>query len=516
MQQHHWRAATALAAVLALAPISRAAAQDAGSTIELDLGKGRLVHLRAPAAGVFIGDPKIADIQVRSPSLVYVIGKGLGETSLMAVDDHDATIANIDVQVGLDMAGLRRDLKHFLPDADIQATTVKNAIALEGTVASPGQEETAKLIAGRYVGNPDKDVINLMRLDAPNQVNLRVRIVEVSRQVIKSFGVNWTMTGANGAFRFGGTTLSGTGGTGANGASQLTLGLHNRYIDLNAALDALDSLGLTKTLAEPNLTAVSGKPAEFLAGGQFPIPTAQTLGVTTITFQNYGVSLSSVATITDDGRIVLTVRPEVSQLTTAGSVTYNGQLVPGLTTRRAETTVELASGQSFAIAGLLQNNVTHSLEKVPGLGSLGILGALFRSDNFERDESELIIIVTPYIVKPVSHALAGPDDGYMAPTDTNRIAHGADYTRAPRTGLKVGGEVQLVTPVAAARVASLPPAAPSPVAEAPPPPIVVPPPPPVVAPPPMASPASRPAAPSQPAASNPGETLSGPVKVGAP
>jgi pilus assembly protein CpaC len=213
-------------------------------------------------------------------------------------------------------------------------------------------------------------------------------------------------------------------------------------------IDALDSEGLVTVLAEPNITAVSGASANFLAGGEYPIPVPQGLGQVTIEFKKYGVSLDSVATIVDGGRIHLTVKPEVSQLSTTGEIILNGITIPALTTRRAETTVDLASGQSFAIAGLLSNNVTHNIQKVPGLGNIKVVGSLFKSDRFERSETELLIIVTPYIVRPSSHRLAVPTDGFIAPTDADRIVNGADYTQAKEAGPppKTPGPVKVVHP----------------------------------------------------------------------
>jgi pilus assembly protein CpaC len=408
--------------------------------VDLDLGKGRLIHLTAPAAGVFVGDPRVADIQVKSPTLIYLAARGLGETTLMAVDDHDVTLANIEVQVGYDLTQLRADLRRMTPGGDIQVGTTNDALVLSGVAASAAEAETAKAIALRYA--PDADhLMNLLRVDAPNQVNLRVRVVEVSRDIIKAFGINWNFADEAGKFVFGvATGVGGLGGSatsittpvsGLSGVTNVLAGFQNGTFDLSAVIDALDSEGLVTVLAEPNLTAVSGASASFLAGGEYPIPVPQGLGQVTVQYKNYGVSLQSVATITDDGRIRLTVKPEVSQLSNTGAVTLNGATVPALTTRRVETTVDLASGQSFAIAGLIQNNVTHNLQKTPGLGNIGLLGALFRADQFQREQTELVIIVTPYIVRPSSHRLEVPTDGYVAPTDRARVLDGADYTRAP-------------------------------------------------------------------------------------
>jgi pilus assembly protein CpaC len=418
-----------LVACLTLASGS-ARAQAPAERLALEVGKGQMVHLDAPATGVFIGDPAIADVLIRSPTLVYVMGKGLGQTTLMAVDSHETTLANIEIDVGYELGQLRRDLKKLTPEGDIEVSMVKNAIVLSGTVPSVGAAQTARDLASRYA--PDADhVINLLKVDGPNQINLRVRIVEVSRDIIKALGVTWAGAAGNGQFSFGVSTgIQGIASTATNlkGLNTVLAGIHTGGVDLNALIDALDSNGLATVLAEPNLTAASGASANFLAGGEYPVPVPQGQNQVTIEYKKYGVSLDSVATITDDGRIRLTVRPEVSQLTNTGSVTINGITVPALTTRRAETTVDMASGQSFAIAGLLQNNVTHDIQKFPGLGDIAVLGQLFRSDRFERKETELVIIVTPYLVRPSSRRLPTPVDGYVAPTDLNRLLSGADHT----------------------------------------------------------------------------------------
>ena len=454
----HRRRAAVLALAFALGGpfiviAGRALAQpleSAATHLELDLGKGRLIHLESPAAGVFIGDPTVADVQVRSPTMVYLIAKGQGSTTLMAVGDHDQTLVNMEVTVGYNLTQLREDLKRLAPGGDIEVGSSNKALVLSGVVGSVGEAETVRSIALRYVPDPDH-LVNLLRVDAPNQVNLRVRVVEVSRDVIKAFGVNWTGVTTSGNFHFGAATgIGGVAGlnpvagapqpvTGLPGLTSLLSGFKVGSVDINAVIDALDAEGLVTVLAEPNLTAVSGATASFLAGGEYPIPVPQGLGQVTVQFKNYGVSLESVATITDDGRIRLTVRPEVSQLSNTGAASVNGVTVPALTTRRAETTVDMASGQSFAIAGLIRNAVTHDIQKVPGLGNMGVLGALFRSDRFERSDTELVIIVTPYIVRPSNHRLATPVDGYVAPTDAARLRDGADYTPGPPPPAAVTG-----------------------------------------------------------------------------
>jgi pilus assembly protein CpaC len=436
---------------IAAAPRALAQAVDLGpasSRLSLEIGQGRLIRLGAPAKSVFLANPAVADVDVKSPTLVYVTAKAPGATNLIAVDGFGRVEANIQVSADYDATGLADDLRRLDPGANVKVTTSDQALVLSGSADSAADAETAKEIASHYA--PDaKHLVNLISVDAPNQINLRVRVAEVSRQVIKQFGFSWGATGANGRFAFGVQTgnnaaininQTATGASGTNtitnptGLDSIFLGYNSGLVDLNLLIDALESENLVTVLAEPNLTATSGSPANFLAGGEYPIPVPQSLGVTTIEYKNYGVSLNFVATIVDGGRINLKVAPEVSELSTQGEITLDGETIPALTTRRAETTVDLASGQSLAIAGLLQNNYTQSLSKFPGLGNVPVLGALFRSDSFEHDETELVIIVTPYIVKPSSGRLAAPTDGYAPPTDAARLLYGADYTAHAQAG----------------------------------------------------------------------------------
>jgi pilus assembly protein CpaC len=431
--------------------------QDLGpptSRLTLEIGKGRLIRLDGMVKSVFIADPRIADIDVKSPSLVYVTAKAPGATSLLAVDGFERVLANIEIVTVYDEEQLRADLKRLLPNSDITVSTSNNGLVLGGAAASAAEADTARTIALRYV--PDAPhLIDSISVDAPNQINLRVKVAEVSRDLVKSFGFNWAIAATPGHGSFGFSTGTGTftpaAAANSNGivpfmpsdaittplanSGNILLGLTASNINVELLIDALDTEGLVKVLAEPNLTAISGAPATFLAGGEYPIPVPQALGVTTIQYKDYGVSLNFLATITDNGRINLVVRPEVSQLTSQGAITLNGVTVPALTIRRVQTTVDLASGQSFAIAGLLQNNVNQTINRFPGLGNLPVLGALFRSDSFERDETELVIIVTPYLVRPVSGRLSTPVDGYTAPTDVARVFLGADsMTHAAGTG----------------------------------------------------------------------------------
>jgi len=400
----------------------------ADSEVKLEAGGGRLVRLSRPAATVFVADPKIADVHVKSPTLVYVIGKAPGATSLFAVDAKEQMIANLGITVGFDEARLRGLLKSQVPDADVQVASDGGAVVLTGKVRSERQGDDVLRIAADFVHGPEKDaggkVINRLLLDAPDQINLQVKIVEVGRDATKELGIDWqsALAGAGGATLkvFTGQVPFLTTPTQQDpvrqviapptGAGQVIAGYTHGLYDINAAIRALEQKNLITVLAQPNLTARSGETASFLAGGEFPVPVPQGLNQVTVQFKQFGVSLTFVATILDGGRISLNVKPEVSELSSNGAITLNGVTIPALTTRRAETTVDLGSGQSFAIAGLMQNNATLNLSKYPGLGDVPVLGQLFRSKSFQRHESELVIIVTPYLVKPVSRPLATPLD----------------------------------------------------------------------------------------------------------
>ncbi len=444
-----WLISNILAAFLAIvAPLASAGAAEivdsSGLSLELEVNKGRLVRLDQPAATVFVADPDIADIQVKSPSLIYLMGKRPGQTTVFAVSKSEKIIASVDVTVTHNLTRLRGAIEGMYPGLDVNVSSVEGSLLVNGEVGSATTAEDIRSLAERFVGDPSA-VINRLAVVAPNQVNLRVRIAEVSRGVDKQLGFNWNIIGAIGGLSLGLTTASSF----ATAVAQNTLSLGFR--DLNVVIDALESEGLINVLAEPNLTAMSGETASFLAGGEFPILVPDSDGRVTIEFKKFGVSLAFTPTLIGNSRISLHVRPEVSQLSTTNSVKLNNFVVPSLTTRRVETTVELGSGQSLAIAGLIQNNVTHDISKFPALGDIPVLGGLFRSDRFQRDESELVIIVTPYIVSPVSRSrLAAPTDGFSPPHDWERLLVGGAHRRNPISGKPVTVDRQgnrLVGPV---------------------------------------------------------------------
>ncbi len=403
-----------------------------GTTIDMDAGKGRLIRLSRAASTVFVAEPEIADIQVKSPRLVYLFAKKPGETSLYAVDGGDRVLVNAHIRVSHNLGRLRRTLRTVLPNSRINVRSIDGAVILSGNVETASEAEEARRIAARF--SPEENgVINQLAVTTPNQISLRVRIAEISREVTKTLGFNWeSALSSNGwGFVLGtGRDVIPDGSTSFLRSTPDALGvtLSRGGINLNVLIDALENQGLVSILAEPNLTAMNGETASFLAGGEFPIPVAEDDGKVTIEFKKFGVSLAFTPTLLNGSRISMRVRPEVSQLTTTGSIKVNNFDIPALSVRRAETTVELGSGQSFAIGGLLQDNINNEVRRFPGLGSVPILGSLFRSNTFQRDETELVIIVTPYLVRPVDSArMAAPTDGLTMPNDTERVMEGMLY-----------------------------------------------------------------------------------------
>jgi pilus assembly protein CpaC len=441
--------ATTLAMPLAIADARGADAATAGgssSVVQVNTGRGRLVTLSRPMSDVFVADETIADVQVRSPTQLYIFGKKTGETTISATTRGGAVVYATTVRVGNNLDSIAAMLQLAMPDARLVATPMNGIVLLTGTVAGPGDAAEAERLVQAYVGDATK-VLSRLKTATPLQVNLQVRIAEVSRTFIKNVGVNLGSVDGTGGFKFGiargtastsftpggplgvGFTTAPSGGSIVNSTSGgSTLGLAGKLLglDLLAAVDLGETLGQVTTLANPNLTALSGETATFLAGGEIPIPLAGGLGTVTVEYKQYGVSLAYTPTVLSDGRISLRVRPEVSQIDNANAVTVGGTRVPGITTRRAETTLELGSGQSMMIGGLLSNSHGNNIDKTPFLGDLPIIGSLFRSTNFQRNETELVIIITPYLVKPVSNPaqIALPHDGYRAPSDAARILLG--------------------------------------------------------------------------------------------
>jgi pilus assembly protein CpaC len=426
----------ALACLFVGAPTAPADAQDQSpealgteGSLSLEVRKGRVIRLPRPAATVFVADPDIADVQAQSASIVYLFGRRTGTTSLYAVDENDELLLRTSVTVTHNLSGLRQAVLQLVPNSQITVGTIDNSIVMDGLVESPTQSQELRELGQRYLGE-EETLLYRVGVSAPTQVHLRVRVAEVSRDVIKEFGINWEAIFQNSDFTFGlvtGRAVSdGVGNFLRSPTADSAFGSWQSGDDfVNTAIDALAEEGLVNVLAEPNLTALSGETASFLAGGEFPIPIDQDDDGLTIEFKEFGISLAFTPTVLSSNRISLRVRPEVSDLSDKGAINLNGLIIPALATRRAETTVELGSGQSFAIGGLLSSDFENTIRKFPGFGDIPVLGTLFRSSRFQSNETELVILVTPYLVRPADdRQMAAPTDGYRPSTDIERILFG--------------------------------------------------------------------------------------------
>jgi len=450
---------------LAAVPAGPALAQSVTAPrgeIVLSIGKGELVTVPGTMSDLFVANPAVADVQVKSQRQLYIFGKSGGETTVYASNAAGVIVWSSTVRVGSNISSIDQMLALAMPEAHIAVATMgTNTVLLTGTVAAPDDAAEAQRLVTAYVGE-GANVITRLKTATPLQVNLRVRFAEVSRSLVRALGINMTSIdgssgiqvgigqGRNGFFTGGtgvpalgvgntpngyfidpntGQYVKGTGTTVNQIASGTTIGAAGKFLGLNllGALDLAETDGLVTTLAQPNLTALSGETAEFLAGGEFPIPMSSGLGTTSIEYKKYGVSLSYTPTVLANGRISLRVRPEVSQLSNDGAIQQNGFTIPALTVRRAETTVELGSGQSFMIAGLLNNDAQNTIQKAPGLGDLPILGNLFKSTSFQKHQTELVIVVTPYLVNPVDDSeIKLPTDGFNAPTTFQQVIMNQD------------------------------------------------------------------------------------------
>ncbi len=465
-------AAATLAAALATAafvaaPVPAHAQQSAsGKVVILSIGKGQQINLGSGITDVFVADPAVADVEVKSARQIYILGKGPGETTVTATDAAGRTVYSATIRVGGNLDSIDQMMMLAMPDADIKVTTMNGAVLLTGTVANPEEAAEAERLATAFVGAGTK-VITRLRNATPLQVNLQVRIAEVSRSLAKEISGNLKTRDTSNGVLFGigrgrdfvdikdfdtsafpvvdassqfglpagtiklpfdpktGSFI--TGGTQFNfknlaGANILQAAGKLFGLDMAAAFDLSERAGLVSTLAQPNLTTVSGETGDFLAGGQFPIPTSSGFGGTSVTYQSYGVSLTYTPTVLSNGRISLRVRSEVSDISSQGAVRIGGLEIPATTSRMAETTVELGSGQSMMIAGLLSNSLGSSVDKMPGAGDIPVLGSLFRSNGWRRNETELMIVITPYLVKPVSDSeIKLPTDGLHSPSDLERV-----------------------------------------------------------------------------------------------
>ena len=421
-----------------------AAEMQTQTPVKLDIDKAILIQLAEPASTVFVANPEIADIQVPiapNATNVIVFGKKAGATTLYAMS-AGGKLAEYAVEVSRPVEDIAAALRSRVPNADVQVSSAPNGITISGSARTPADVLQLRNSARQYLGEKESANIDVA-VQSSTQVTLRVRVVEVSRSVNKNFGFNWNGIFDSGTIAIGLlqgrlpttdttdpvtglTTRSFIPGNATDTFGSIGAGFRDGRVDVAGLVDALQAEGLITVLAEPTLTAVSGESASFLSGGEFPVPVSQGLQQITIEWKRFGVNVDFSPIVLNGEHMSIKVRPEVSELTDLGSVVINNIKIPGLAVRRAETTVELASGQSFAIAGLFQNNVTSSLQQLPGLGDVPVLGTLFRSSKFQRHESELVIIVTPYIVRPAETpgSLHVPTEGIAFSSDLERILLG--------------------------------------------------------------------------------------------
>ena len=411
----------------------------APQALELAVGRSIIVNSDQDIRRISLAAPDTADVLLLSPRQVYLTGKAPGATNLTLWGAGEAVMAIFDLDVSPDQTQLKRILASVLPnERGIRVVTSGKTILLTGSVSSAPSLATALSLAETFA--PGK-VQNLLSVGGVQQVMLEVRVAEMSRSVLQRFGINFSLNSGGNIVHsmLGGLTTYASGAltptTAVGAVVSPNLGSGNT---LTSFIDALKDSGLVKVLAEPNLICLSGKSASFLAGGEIPIPIPQALGTVAIEYKPFGVGLNFTPLVLESGRISIQVNPEVSELDYSLGVTINSWQIPGLTTRRASTTVELASGQSFAIAGLIKDSTRESIKKFPGLGDLPVLGALFRSSEFRKNETELVIIVTPHLVKPLNMAKQTlPTDGFKEPTPYEFFVSGqlegkADAGRNPQ------------------------------------------------------------------------------------
>ena len=401
--------------------------------LALGIGKSIVIDLPRDVKDVLVADPKIANAVVRSAQRAYIIGAAVGQTNIIFFDAAGQQIAAYDIAVKRDLNGARAALKQALPNSDIQIEGLGDGVVLTGSVSSPIEAQQAGDLAARLAGGLDK-VVNSIAVRGRDQVMLKVTVAEVQRDIVKQLGVDLSanfnygtavvnFNNSNPFTAYGRSLVGGNATTGSLGATP----------SVTATLRAMESAGVVRTLAEPNLTAISGESATFLAGGEFPVPAGYSCDpvthvcTTQINYKKFGITLNFTPVVLSEGRISLRVLTEVSELSNDNAITLsqavsastvNSLTVPSVKTRRAETTLEIPSGGSMAMAGLIQEQTRQAINGLPGLSQLPVLGTLFRSRDFVNRQSELMVLVTPYVVRAVAQKdLARPDDGFADASD---------------------------------------------------------------------------------------------------
>jgi pilus assembly protein CpaC len=399
--------------------------------LALGIGKSVVIDFPNDVKDVLVGDPKIANAVVRSPQRAYIIGSAVGQTNVVFFDAAGQQIASYDIAVKRDLNGVRAALRQTLPNAGIQIEGVGEGVMLTGSVSSPIEAQQAGDLAARLVGGADK-VVNSIAVRGRDQVMLKVTVAEVRRDIVKQMGIDLSasMNAGNTIVKFNNANPF-TANNGPLVPDNKLLTSFGSMPSVQATLRAMESAGVVRTLAEPNLTAISGESATFISGGEFPIPagvscqttTSGVIGqcITTVVYKKFGISLNFTPVVLTEGRISLRVMTEVSEVSTENALTggVGGTTIPSIKTRRAETTLEIPSGGSIAMAGLIQEQTKQAVNGMPGIDQLPILGALFRSQDFVSNQTELMVIVTPYVVRAVAQKeLSRPDDGFASASDS--------------------------------------------------------------------------------------------------
>jgi pilus assembly protein CpaC len=401
--------------------------------LPLGIGKSAVIDLPRDIKDVLVADPKIANAVVRSAQRAYIIGAAVGQTNIVFFDAAGQQIAAYDIAVTRDLNGIRAALKQTLPNADIRIEGLGDGIILSGSVSSPIEAQQAGELAARLAGGAEK-IVNSIAVRGRDQVMLKVTVAEVQRDIVKQMGIDLSgslnygtsvvnFNNTNPFTAFGRNLVPGNGIQGSFGSTP----------SVTATLRAMESAGVVRTLAEPNLTAISGESASFLAGGEFPVPAgyscdpATHVCTTQISFKKFGIALNFTPVVLTEGRISLRVMTEVSELSNDNSITLsqsvtsstvNSVTIPSIKTRRAETTLEIPSGGAMAMAGLIQEQTKQAINGLPGLSQLPVLGSLFRSRDYVNRNTELMVLVTPFIVRAVAQKdLSRPDDGFADASD---------------------------------------------------------------------------------------------------
>ncbi|MBB5047360.1 pilus assembly protein CpaC [Rhodopseudomonas rhenobacensis] len=390
--------------------------------LALGVGKSIVIDLPRDIKDVLVADPKIANAVVRSAQRAYIIGAAIGQTNIVFFDSTGQQIAAYDIAVTRDLNGIRAALKQTLPGSDIRIEGLGDGVVLSGTVNSQIEAQQAGDIAARLVGKID-NVVNSITVRGRDQVTLKVTVAEVQRDIVKQMGID-----LSGSMSYGTTvvTFNNSNPFNASGKDLVSGNAISAAFgsgpSVKATLKAMESAGVVRTLAEPSLTAISGESANFLAGGEFPVPGAPDCSTSpckqTIQFKKFGIALNFTPIVLSEGRISMKVSTEVSELSSQNSITIGDTTIPGLKTNRADTTLEIPSGGSIAMAGLMKQQTKQAISGLPGASQMPVLGSLFRSRDFVNNNTELMILVTPYIVRAVAQKdLSRPDDGFADASD---------------------------------------------------------------------------------------------------